>query len=126
MNALLDEHDYSTNFDWALWRRLLRFTYPYKRYLACFMLLAVVVGVCEGSYNSLIKVVVDGVNAHGRAAPLGLYALVYFAITAVLTLSVYCFIVLGGRLSSSISHDVRRAGFARLQALEFAFFDKRP
>jgi ATP-binding cassette, subfamily B, bacterial len=35
-------------------------------------------------------------------------------------------IVLAGRLASSVSHDLRRAGFARLQELSFSYFDRRP
>jgi ATP-binding cassette subfamily B protein len=122
----LQEQDFSTQFDWQLWRRVAAYLRPYRMFLVQFIGLAMVVAACEAAYNLMIKYVIDEVAVHGLKANLWQFALIYFGITVVVTACIYGFIVFGGRLSTRISHDVRRAGFERLQALDFAYFDQRP
>jgi ATP-binding cassette subfamily B protein len=43
-----------------------------------------------------------------------------------LVVSVWIFIILGGKIRTHVSHDIRRAGFANLQRLSFAYYDRRP
>jgi len=60
------------------------------------------------------------------AAVIWPYAAAYFALTGLLGLCIWLFVVLGGRISTSISHDMRRASFEKLQQLSFSYYDRRP
>ncbi|HOE96025.1 MAG TPA: ABC transporter ATP-binding protein [Candidatus Sumerlaeota bacterium] len=120
------EEEFNKRLDPRLWWRILQFARPYRPLVGGLMTIALLVGLTESLYNLLVKRVIDGLVEFGPDAPLFSYALQYAAITITLVVCVFIFIRFAGKLSAFISHDIRRAGFARLQELSFSFYDHRP
>ena len=72
------------------------------------------------------KWVLDALTRHGAEAELTPYVWLYGGLTAVLCGCVWAFIWLAGRIRTAVAHDIRRAGFDKLQELSFSYFDHRP
>lgn len=119
------EEEYTGRLSWRLWRRLLGRMLEYRRYAiplaACSMGLAAV----EASFTLVTRAAIDTALA-GRSAALAGYLWIFAAMAVAFTVGVWGFITLAGRISTHVSHDIRRDAFARLQELSFSYYDRRP
>ncbi len=132
---MYDDDNYDDGFDEEalarrmrlhLWRKLFAYTKPYRRVLVMLGFFATLTALMDVSFPLITRGVIDAVDAHGASTNLWPYAAAYIAATAVLSLSVGCFIWAGGKIRTHISHDIRRDGFENLQRLSFSFYDHRP
>ncbi len=120
------EEDYEARFDWGVWRRIFSFALPYRRYLVPMAVVSVLTAGVDASFTLVVRRVIDEVESRGLGSWLGFWAAVYAGLVLALCAGVWLFIVLGGKIATGISHDIRRAGFAKLQELPFSFYDERP
>ena len=122
----LQEEEFQGVLNLGLWRRLLGHARPYRRYLAALAAVALVTAGCEASFTLLMRRVIDEVSEKGRDAALLPYAVAYLGLIGILCVSIWGFINLAGKVATSVSHDIRRDGFAKLQELSFSYYDRRP
>ena len=122
----LSQKDYGPRkVDTSLWWKLLRYTYPYKLELILLCVIAAATAMTEAAFPLLTRGVVDLVTTGGDLADLVPYGVGYVALMVTFSVLVWTFIRLAGGLRTHISHDIRRDGFANLQALSFSFYDRR-
>jgi ATP-binding cassette subfamily B protein len=108
-----------------VWRKVFAFTRPHRRTVVGLVLSSTVLAgmdavlmlVPRGVINALTDAAYDRLQA---------WLLAYVGITSVFCVLVCVFIRQAGKIATHVAHDIRSAGFARLQALEFAYFDVRP
>ena len=109
--------------DWGLWRRLLAHARPYRRHvillIACGLLLAAV----DISLPLVTGALVDRATSGRDTQSLWL---AYGGLLLLFSVLVWGLIALAGVIASGVGHDLRKAGFARLQELPFAYYDRRP
>jgi ATP-binding cassette, subfamily B, bacterial len=116
----------ASRFNLRLWKKLFSYAKVYRRELWILGVSAVLTAATEVAYPLITRAVVDRVAADGLSAELWPLMLAYAGCTLVLTLSVGTFIHMGGKIRTSVSHDIRRDGFESLQRLSFSFYDYRP
>ncbi|MEX0885269.1 MAG: ABC transporter ATP-binding protein [Phycisphaeraceae bacterium] len=127
-DAILNEQ-LPTRLNLALWRKILVFARPYYKLLALLVTLGICVATADTLLPLLIRYVIDTAvataasDAASSMRPLWLAGFGFLAIITVLAGSVFIFIGVAGRISNGLSHDIRRACFARLQELSFSFYD---
>lgn len=109
-----------------LWKRLFRFTLPYKREVITLIVFASITGLLEMSFPLLTKWIIDDVQMNGTDANLIGWFILYVSITLTLAFCVGCFIWLVSKIRVYTSHDIRRAAFENLQRQSFKYFDYRP
>ncbi len=128
MTAYDDHLDEATanRIDLALWKRLFRYTRPYRGTLALLALLGAGTAAIDVAFPYVTGRVVDTVTEDGARAALARYAWIYGALVLGLAACIWGFIRAAGRIRTHISHDIRRDGFVRLQELSFSYFDHRP
>ena len=119
------EDDYQPRLQWALWRRMLAFTWPYRRLVGLMCCVAVVIAGCDAAIPYLTGRIIDAVTTGGEGASLVRYGVAFGAAVTLLSFNVFAFIALAGRISTSVAHDIRRAGFDHLQELSFSYFDSK-
>jgi len=121
-DAILNEQ-LATRMNLALWRKLLRLARPYWPHMGGIVAAALIVATCDISFplvtGAMINRAVDP-----DAGALWPWALAFALIGATLATTVCGFILLAGRIATGVGHELRRAGFDRLQELEFGFFDR--
>ncbi|MGH8020329.1 MAG: ABC transporter transmembrane domain-containing protein, partial [Opitutaceae bacterium] len=126
MNHEPQEDVFHNRIDWRLWRQVLAHARPHKRLIRPLAVAAVVVALVDGSFALVTRAAIDTVVQQGASASIGGYIAIYAGLIFALAASVWVFINMAGGVSNHVSHDIRRAGFARLQELEFAYFDHKP
>lgn len=132
MSETLDDVDDDARLprriDWGLWRRLLVHVRPHARVVLGLVVCGVILAVVDLGFPLLTRAVIDAITATDAPdlAAVRWVAWAWGGAVVVFGALIWALIVLAGRLASSVSHDLRRAGFARLQELSFAYFDRRP
>lgn len=119
------EDEFKPKLDLGLWRKIFRHALAHPRIFAWLASSCVLIAMADASFALITKWVIDDATLHG-GAHLVSYAIAYTAVAIVLSVGVWTFITMAGTLSNNMGHDIRKACFARLQELEFGFFDTRP
>ena len=120
------QDDSGASVDWLTWKRVFGFTRAHRRYLVVLGLAGVATAICDTIFPLITRSLIDAIEERGAALDLAPYVAAYAALTALLALQVWLFIYCAERLAKHVSHDIRRAGFDRLQELSFSYFDRRP
>ena len=121
-----EEDTFQSRLDVKLWGQVLRHALPYKKHMIALGCAAVVIAGCDASFALVTRWAIDDVSASPEVFRVWKYLASYLGLAAALSVGVWTFIRLAGSLSHHMSHDIRRDTFARLQELEFAYFDHRP
>jgi ATP-binding cassette subfamily B protein len=119
------EDEFKPKLDFGLWRRIFRHALEHPRILGSLATSCFLIAVADASFALITKWVIDDATLNG-GANLVSYAIAYTSVAIVLSAGVWTFITMAGTLSNNMSHNIRRACFARLQELEFGFVDTRP
>ena len=122
-----DEEDdqLANRLDWPLWRKVLTYGRPYKRDLSILSIAAIACAACDVALPYLTGKLIDDITTRGESARIALFGSLYVATIAILAINIYAFIILAGRVTTGVSHDIRRDCFAKLQALPFSFYDQK-
>ena len=126
MNARPLEESYSKRVDPRMWRRLFRYTLPYKREVILLGAAAIGVAAFDTLFPLWTKNLIDAAVDEGVTVDLFRYAYGFLGLTAGVSFCIWAFIKLAGRIRTHVSHDIRRDGFENLQKLSFSFYDHRP
>ncbi|MGD0462407.1 MAG: ABC transporter ATP-binding protein [Tepidisphaeraceae bacterium] len=121
----MEEDVFTGKIDFALWRKMLRFARPHRRKLFALMTLGAIVSGGDMSLPYLTGRIVDAVTMQGAGAHLSRYMLVYGGVIAGFVACIFSFIMIAGRITVSISYDIRQTCFDKLQRLPFSYYDRK-
>ncbi|MEI7837765.1 MAG: ABC transporter transmembrane domain-containing protein, partial [Planctomycetota bacterium] len=122
----IEEDDYTARFDWGLWKKLFQAVGQYRRQWIALCIQAVVMGVLDSFFPRMTQWVVTEVADRGPEAVFTRYIVTYAILAVLFASMVNVFILLAGKISVGVSHDVRRQAFGHLQELSFSYYDRRP
>src|SRR6476469_5552267 len=108
----------------ALWRKVIAFARPYRRWVTALVALGVLTSALDVSLPRFTGKIVDSVTAVGGAnfRPL---AQAYLMTLAVFVCCIFGFIMSAGKIVTSVSFDIRATAFEKLQELPFSFYDRK-
>jgi ATP-binding cassette subfamily B protein len=122
----LNEEDiFHPRIDWALWRKVLVFAKPYRRWLLALATLGALCAGCDTLLPIITRKLIDLIQIQGANAPVLKYGFAYLGTISILVACILTFIVVAGRITTGVSYDIRTAAFAKLQELPFSFYDKK-
>ncbi|MBC8105473.1 MAG: ABC transporter ATP-binding protein, partial [Anaerolineae bacterium] len=124
----LEEEVFTGRLNWALWRKVLVFAKPYRRQLIGLIALAGLVAGLDLSFPFIIGSIIDGLYRHeatGADPRLGARLALYLALIVTFAICIWGFIILCGKITVGVSHDIRKAAFEKLQDLPFSFYDRK-
>src|SRR4051794_30028 len=124
----LEEEVFTGKIDYALWRKILTFARPYKKHLLFLATFGGLVGVFDMSFPLINGSIVDALRAHektGADPHIGRYLALYLVLIVSFAATIYTFIIVAGKITVGVSHDIRRAAFEKLQELPFSFYDRK-
>jgi len=110
--------------DRRLWFRLLPFMKNYRKQLTVVVFCLALLGAMDVMMTYLTKHLIDAYITPGRLDGLNLFIAVYAGIVLLIALVVYKFIQTAGVIEAGLSHDIRQAGFEKLQTLSMSYFDQ--
>jgi len=120
------EETFDSGIDFQLWKRLFRYTKPYRRDVAFVIGGGVLVALMDVALPLVTRRVIDDAAEFGLGGSFLAYAPLYGLCVLLLCAGIYIFIRYAGKVRTHVSHDIRRDGFDTLQELSFSFFDQRP
>ena len=124
----LEEDVFTGRIDTALWRKILSFARPYKNYLIALGSMGALVAIFDMAFPLITGSIIDGLYRHeqtGADTRLGAHLAVYASIVLAFVVCIWAFIIVAGKITVGVSHDIRRAAFAKLQDLPFSFYDRK-
>ena len=110
---------------WATWKRIYAFTRPHRWALVGLLVAGIATAATEVILPLITRALIDRIES-GRPLDLPRFGAAYAMTILVLGLEVATFIYCAERLAKYVGHDIRLAGFKRLQQLSFSYFDRRP
>lgn len=114
-------------------KRLFSYCLKYKKWLVSFCICVLMVAAAEAVMpllwlSLLDKVILPSLNSplpwRGAGGEVFYYALAFFGLGIVVTLSVFGFINFAGKIQENVMYDIRQLIFIKLQKLSFSFYDK--
>jgi ATP-binding cassette, subfamily B, bacterial len=126
MSFSQDDDAFQGKLDLKLWGRVYRHALPHKRLLRPLFASAVLIAATEATFPLVTKRAIDAAVESCDAFAVWPFAVAFFLLAALLSIGVWLFIDKAGSVSNHVAHDIRRAGFDRLQELELAYYDARP
>jgi ATP-binding cassette subfamily B protein len=120
------EEEYTGGVRLSIWGKLLRHARPYRGHVVGMVIVAATMSACDNLFPFISRQIIDGATGQGEAVPLWQSAVAYVGLAAVMSVSIWIFIRLAGRIATGLSHDIRRAAFEKLQQLSFSYYDRRP
>ena len=123
---LLREDDFHSHFDLRLWRRILSHTRPYLPQLLGLAVSGLVVALVDSALPFITGRIIDAATTDETRSRLFLYMSAYAGMVLLFCFMIWLFIILAGQVTTGLSWDIREKSFARLQELQFAYFDTRP
>ena len=121
----LHEEEYEGRLNLGLWRRILHYGRRHRRFMIGMVVLATLTAWFDVSFTLVTRKVINEVADKGAEADVLAYGSVYVALAVAFTAGIWTFIWLGAKISTGVGHDIRKAGFERLQELSFSFYDHR-
>ena len=121
-----EEHDYSKEFDPQLWKKLFQYIKPYRNYLIGIVIVMIAVAVADMLFPLMNRKAIDEFVVPRQTEGLGWFMIQYGALVVWQAFNIFLFIRLAATIEVGITHDVRKAGFRRLQELSFSYYDRTP
>ena len=120
-----DEVEY-TKADLATWKQVLSYMKGERRDVILLFVSVITLAILDTIYPKLNGIVIDQYVLTGNLEQLPLFAGIYLAFIALFGFIVWAFILLSDRLQLSISYQIRKDGFKKLQELSFSFMIRHP
>jgi ATP-binding cassette subfamily B protein len=125
-DTALHEEEYHGQLNPGLWWKIIRLGRRQWPAMAAMVFMAMVMATLDLCFTLVTRKMINDVAARGQAANLLLWGGLFVGMVCGFAVGVFTFINLGARISPGISHDMRQAGFEKLQELSFSYYDRRP
>ncbi len=122
----IEEDNQSKKLDQAVWRKVWKEASPFRRDLAFVVFLMMGVAGIDTVFPLMTLYAIDNYVIPGKMESLTNFAIIYLSLVAIQAVQIFIFIRLAGKVEVGMSYNIRKACFAKLQALSFSYFDRTP
>ncbi|MFG0252327.1 MAG: ABC transporter ATP-binding protein [Phycisphaerales bacterium JB038] len=126
LDDAIHEEELHKKLNWSLWRRVIAHAKPYKPQLIGLGVSGLLVAAVDAAMPYVTGRLVDVATAGESGRQIAYYSAAYASLVVVICVTIWLFIVLAGQVATGLAYDIREKSFARLQELEFAYYDHRP
>jgi len=120
------EQDYTKRFDFGIWKKILSYVKPYRKYVLRLALVMVGVGGIDVIFPLMTKYAIDNFVQKGTLKGIWFFAAAYLLLVLVQAFNVRQLALNAGKIETGVVYDIRRSGFDKLQKLSFSYYDKTP
>jgi len=122
----LHEEEFQGQLKLGLWWKILRLARGQWLAMLAMGAMALAMAAFDIGFTLVTSAILNEIKGHGPGVNLWLWGGVFVAMVLGFAIGVFTFISLGARIMPGISHDMRQAGFEKLQELSFSYYDRRP
>lgn len=120
------EQDYTKRVDFGIWRKILGFVKPYKRYVFRLALVMICVGGVDVIFPLMTRYAIDHFILKGTMEGIWGFAAIYLLLILFQAFNVSQLALNAGKIETGMIYDIRHRGFDKLQQLSFSYYDKTP
>ena len=106
------------------WRTILSFAADRRKSFALILGGGMVAGIIDTAMSFLSRWAIDGFMIPGSREHLGLFAFAALGMQVLMAVMTLFYCREAGKLEATLSADVRRAAYTRLQSMSYSYFDK--
>ncbi|HHW49018.1 MAG TPA: ABC transporter ATP-binding protein, partial [Clostridiaceae bacterium] len=121
-----DELEYSKHFNFSLWKKLLKYVFPYKKNLIILFLLMAFIGGIDAVFPLFTKYAVDKFVVGKSVDRFWLFCVILTAVGVIQAVNVRIMILQAGKIEAGVPYDIRKIAFKRLQELPLEYYDHTP
>lgn len=115
---------YNKSFDILLWKKIARLLLKYWKLVLVLVLVMVALAAADALMPLLTRHAIDTFIVQQRTEGLLYFALLYLLLLAVKASSIFFLIYIAEKIMLNVGHDIRVAGFKKLQELSFSYYDQ--
>ncbi len=119
-----NEQEYTKQFDWYLWKKILKYLKNYRKEAFWLITVMIIVGLIDALFPYMTKYAIDKFVVPGSTEGIKGFSLIYSLLVIVQAVNIWLLIALAGKLETWLGYDIRKDGFKRLQELSFSYYDK--
>lgn len=108
-----------------IWKDFFKYLKPYKAEFAVLSFMMVCLGILDSIFPLMTKYAIDNFIEKNTLVGIEKFGIVYFIAVILLSLTVYLFISLAGKLETKMAYDIRKIGFEKLQLLPLSYYDDK-
>jgi ATP-binding cassette subfamily B protein len=121
-----EEKEYNKPFSLKVWKGILPFVKPYRKYLFTAMGLMVIAAAMDIFMPLFQRYAIDNFIERGTIDRLWVFVLVYAAVIVMQTVITIAFARRSMVVEMSVGRDMKRACFVHLQTLSFSYYNVTP
>ena len=111
--------------DISIWKDFFKLLIPYKSYFIKLIAINVLLGILDSSFPMFSKYAIDNFIERNTLDGIWIYIGVFFLAIALISIVIYVFILMTGRLETKMAYDIRKNGFDKLQELPLSYYDNK-
>lgn len=108
-----------------IWKDFLKYLKPYKNQFMMITVMMVFLGILDTIFPLMTKYAIDNFVEKRSIVGIGKFGLIYFITVVALSITVYLFINLAGKVETQMAYDIRKIGFEKLQILPLSYYDEK-
>ncbi len=124
--AFIDEQEYDKPFSIALWMKLAPFIKPYKNDMIIVGIMMLFSSILDASIPLFQRYALDNFITHKSTNGIFVFAAVYLVVIIIQILIMLVFSIKTMKVDLSVSKDMKRACFVKLQELSFTYYNTTP
>lgn len=109
----------------SIWLEIFKYLKPYKFQFFILSIMMIGLGIIDTIFPLLTKYAIDNFVDKNTIVGIEKFGLVYMLLVAILSITVFAFITLAGKLETQMAYDIRKLGFENLQRLPLSYYDDK-
>lgn len=123
---MVEEQEYTKHFDLTLWRKLLRFTVPYKSQLLALCGYMIVLASVDASIPLITRFAIDTYITQKSFSTFPYFCAGLIVAMLIQAVTVLVMIRTAGHIEMSVPNDIRKLAFRKLQELSLSYYNRTP
>lgn len=124
--SIFEEEEYSRHLDFGLWKKVLKFTLPHRKFLIILIAEMIIMAAADVIFPLFTKYAVDHFIIPKTTEGMIPFAIAFVLLGIFQGINVYIFIRAAGKIETFVCADIRSSAFKRLQELSLSYYDKTP
>jgi ATP-binding cassette subfamily B protein len=120
---MAQEKEYKSKINFRLWKNFLSFIRPYRYHLFGLITVMLIVGAIDATFPYLTKYAIDNYVVPKSLLGFHKFIITFLIITVIQAINVFLLIYFAAKIETYLAHDIRKAGFEKLQELSLSFYD---
>jgi len=120
---MAQEKEYKSKINFRLWKKFISFIHPYRYHLLGLITVMLIVGAIDATFPYLTKYAIDNYVVPKSLQGFHKFIIIFLTIIGIQALNVFLLIFFAVKIETYLAHDIRKAGFEKLQELSLSFYD---